>query len=318
MAPRRREPPGDDASRAGHVPSTRASPLSRSTRRRSRRGGRALRGCRGCASNGVAAFDVARLPVDERRGLALHEPGAPRADRRSRSLPTKSPSPSGRPRSSWRRASGPSGFRRPCRGSLFVNGRRLRRNVGALPPGVFFEWLRNVLRDCAGARRDGARRRALAEDGPRQDFLSDPSETPSSTKAPCLHVPADIRASKSLSSFSMSRRPPASSEAPRMVHTRNLFTFEENSSATVDRSVSGRQRALPDELPNGRLARPRRPAAARQAPARGPRGVPRRARSAIAHAAGARSASHVFSFGGTARAERDRDDAPGRRRRRPS
>ncbi len=53
-----------------------------------------------------------------------------------------------------------------------------------------------------------------------------------------LRVAAGVRLEEPLFILHVST-PPGSSEAPRMVHTRNLFTFEENSSATVVEAYLG-------------------------------------------------------------------------------
>ena len=112
-----REPAHDDASRAG-----------RRAPRRSRRARGARDGARGpaaepavaaeAAPGGVSAFERLGFPSTNDEEWRFTNLAPLRPDARSRSPPTRSPSPSGRRRSSWRRASVRSGCRRPSRGSL--------------------------------------------------------------------------------------------------------------------------------------------------------------------------------------------------------
>jgi len=176
----------------------------------------------------------------------------------------------------------------------FANGRRLRRNLGDLPPGVFFEWMGTVLRESpelvertlvASSAAEKPGRGAFAALG--DAFLDE---------GVVLRVAAGVRIEEPLFILHVST-PPASSEPPRMVHTRNLFTFEENSSASVVEAYLG---AGGPSFTNARTE---------VSLARGARlnhvklhleGLEafHVGHLSVAHAAGAASASHVFSFGG--------------------
>jgi Fe-S cluster assembly protein SufD len=176
----------------------------------------------------------------------------------------------------------------------FVNGRRLRRNVGALPPGVFFEWMGTVLRESpelvektlvASAAAEKTARGAFAALG--DAFLDE---------GVVLRVAAGVRLEEPLFILHVSTLPGAS-EAPRMVNTRSLFTFEENSSATVVEAYLG---ANGPSFMNTRTE---------VSLARGARlnhiklqlegsDAFHFGNLSVAYAAGATAASHVFSFGG--------------------
>ncbi|HSB62984.1 MAG TPA: Fe-S cluster assembly protein SufD [Thermoanaerobaculia bacterium] len=176
----------------------------------------------------------------------------------------------------------------------FVNGRHLRRNVGVLPPGVFFEWMGTVLRESpelvekalvASAAAEGPARGSFAALG--DAFLDE---------GVVLRVAAGVRLEEPLFILHVST-PPGSSEAPRMVHTRNLFAFEENSSATVIEAYLG---AGGPSFMNARtdvsLARDARVNHV-TLQLEGPEAF-HVGHLSVAHSPGATSASHVFSFGG--------------------
>lgn len=176
---------------------------------------------------------------------------------------------------------------------VFVNGRPLRRNAGTLPPGVFFESLGTVLRvspervekplvAAAAGDRAPAFFAALGD-----AFLDD---------GVVLHIPAHTSLPEPLIILHLTT-PPGPSEAPRMVHTRHHFTFEENSSATVIEAYLGV--GGPSFL-NARtdvtLARSSRLNHIKLQ-LEGPEAF-HVGQLSVAHAPGTRSASHVFSFGG--------------------
>jgi Fe-S cluster assembly protein SufD len=176
----------------------------------------------------------------------------------------------------------------------FVNGRHLRRNVGPLPPGVFFEWMRTVLRDSPERVEKALVASAAAENPARGAFaaLGDAFLD----EGVVLRVAAGVRLEEPLFILHVST-PPGSAEAPRMVHTRNLFAFEENSSATVvEAYLGGGGPSFMNTRTDVSLAR-----AARinhlKLQLEGPESFHVGTLS-VAHGAGATSASHVFSFGG--------------------
>lgn len=176
----------------------------------------------------------------------------------------------------------------------FVNGRPLRRNVGAYPTGVFFEWLGTVLRGspelaekpllASAARRDSSKEffGSLAD-----AFLDDGT---------VLAVPGGVHLTEPLFVLHVAT-PPGSLEAPRMVHTRNLFTFGENSSATVvEAYLGGNGSSLMNartDVTLGRGARLEHVKIQMEGPDAFHVG-----QLGVAHAAASRSTSHVFSFGG--------------------
>ena len=188
---------------------------------------------------------------------------------------------------------GPLGLSSPEPRLVFVNGRPLRRNAGTLPPGVFFESLGTVLRVSpervekplvAAASRDRAPGffAALGD-----AFLDD---------GVVLHIPAHTSLPEPLIILHLTT-PPGPSEAPRMVHTRHLFSFEESSSATVIEAYLGI--GGPSFL-NARtdvtLARSSRLNHIK-IQLEGPEAF-HVGNLSVAHAPDTRSASHVFSFGG--------------------
>ncbi|MDL2717391.1 MAG: Fe-S cluster assembly protein SufD [Acidobacteriota bacterium] len=189
---------------------------------------------------------------------------------------------------------GPLGLSSPGPRIVFVNGRPLRWNAGALTSGVSFEWLKRVL-----AHSPERVERALVAPAPEGDssnkffgalgdaFLDD---------GVVLRVPANTSIEEPL--FILHVATPAwSSEAPRMVHTRNLFTFEENSSATVvEAYLGGSGPSLMNARTDVTLAKGARLNHVKLQ-LEGPEAF-HVGQLAVDHAAGAHAASHVFSFGG--------------------
>ena len=176
----------------------------------------------------------------------------------------------------------------------FVNGRRLRRNVGALPPGVFFEWMGRVLRESPELVEKALVASAAAED-PAWGAFAALGEA-FLDEGVVLRVGAGVRVADPLFILHVST-PPGPSEAPRMVHTRNLFTFEEDSSATVIEAYLGaggpsftNARTEVSLARGARLQHVKLQLEGSEAFHFG--------NLSVAHAAGATSASHVFSFGG--------------------
>jgi len=176
----------------------------------------------------------------------------------------------------------------------FVNGRRLRRNVGPLPPGIFFEWMGTVLRDSPELVEKALVASAAAEDRARSSFaaLGDAFLD----EGVVLRVAAGVRLEEPLFILHVST-PPASSEAPRMVHTRNLFSLAEDSSATVIEAYLGSSGPsfmnARTDVSLARSARLHHIKLQLEGTESFHVGT-----LAVAHAAGATSASHVFSFGG--------------------
>jgi len=176
----------------------------------------------------------------------------------------------------------------------FVNGRPLRRNVGILPPGVFFKWMGAVLRKSPELAEKALVASAASENSQRGVFaaLGDAFLD----EGVALRVAAGVRLEEPLFILHVST-PPGSSEAPRMVHTRNLFTFEENSSATVVEAYLGaggpsfmNTRTDVSLARGARLNHVKLQLEGSEAFHVG--------QLAVAHAAGSHAVSHVFSFGG--------------------
>jgi Fe-S cluster assembly protein SufD len=176
----------------------------------------------------------------------------------------------------------------------FVNGRPLRRNVDALPPGVFFEWLRSVLATSPERVERALVSREAERDSSKEFFGS--LANAFLDDGVVLHLPANVSVSEPLFILHVAT-PPGSSEAPRMVHTRNLFTFEENSSATiVEAYLGGSGSSLTNSRTEVSLARGARLNHIKLQ-LEGP-GASHVGHLSVRHSAAARSASHVFSFGG--------------------
>jgi Fe-S cluster assembly protein SufD len=175
-----------------------------------------------------------------------------------------------------------------------VNGRRLRRNVGALPPGVFFEWMGTVLRESPQLVEKALVASAAAEDPAQGTFAA--LGNAFLDEGVVLRVAAGVRLEEPLFILHVST-PPVSSEAPRMVHTRNLFTFDEDSSATVVEAYLGAGGpSFMNTWTDVALARGARLNHVKLQ-LEGPEAF-HVGNLSVAHAAGATSASHVFSFGG--------------------
>jgi Fe-S cluster assembly protein SufD len=189
---------------------------------------------------------------------------------------------------------GPLGLSSPEPRIVFVNGRPLRRNFGALPPGIFFECLKTVLATSPECVERALVLAAAAKDSSKgffgslgDAFLDD---------GVVLHVPANTSIEEPLFILHVST-PPGSSGAPRMVHTRNLLTFEENSSATVvEAYLGGGGPSLMNSRTDVELARDARLHHVKLQ-LEGPETF-HVGQLAVSHAAGAHAASHVFSFGG--------------------
>jgi Fe-S cluster assembly protein SufD len=189
---------------------------------------------------------------------------------------------------------GPLGLSSPEPRIVFVNGRPLRWNAGALTPGVSFEWLKRVLAHSPERVEHALVPRAEGT-GPLKNFFRALGDA-FLDDGVVLRVPANAAVPEPLFILHLST-PPGSSEAPRMVHTRNLFTLEENSSATIVEAYLGT--AGPSFM-NARtdvtLAKGSRLNHVKLQ-LEGPETF-HVGQLAVAHAAGAHSASHVFSFGG--------------------
>ena len=148
--------------------------------------------------------------------------------------------------SSWKRGSGRSGSRRRSPGSSFVNGRLLRRSPGGLTAAILFECMKNVLAT-SPERVERALVAGAAERDPSKHFFGSLGDA-FLDEGVVLHVPANTSVTEPLFILHVST-PAGRSEAPSMVHTRNLFTFEENSSATVVEAYLGAERAVLHERP---------------------------------------------------------------------
>jgi len=189
---------------------------------------------------------------------------------------------------------GPLGLSSPEPRLVFVNGRPLRRNAGALPPGVSFEWMGTVLRESPELVEKDLVASATAEIRTRGAFaaLGDAFLD----EGVVLRVAAGVRLEEPLFILHVST-PPWSSETPRMVHTRNLLTFEEDSSATVvEAHLGGSGPSLMNSRTDVELARGARLNHVKLQ-LEGPETF-HVGHLAVSHAAGAHAASHVFSFGG--------------------
>jgi Fe-S cluster assembly protein SufD len=179
---------------------------------------------------------------------------------------------------------------------VFVNGRPLRENRVGLAAGVFFDGLKNVLRETPERiERDllasgPAGSRAQAFTVLNDAFLENGS---------VVHVGRGIQVAEPLFVVHVSAPvcAPAALAPACMSHMRNLLTFEEGSSATVVEVFLGGDgvsftNALTSVLlaPNARLTHVKVQLEGLDTFHVG--------NLAVSHAAGARSTSHVFSFGG--------------------
>jgi Fe-S cluster assembly protein SufD len=187
---------------------------------------------------------------------------------------------------------GPLGLSSPAPRLVLVNGRPIRRNAGTLPPEIFFESLGTVLR----VSPERVEKFLVAAAAPESSsgffaalgdaFLAD---------GVVLRVPADTNAPEPL--FILHLSTPPGAEAPRMVHTRHLVTLGENAAATVIEIYLG---AAGPSFTNARtdvaLAKNARLQHVK-IQLEGPEAF-HVSRLSVTHAALARSASHVFSFGG--------------------
>ena len=176
----------------------------------------------------------------------------------------------------------------------FVNGRLLRRSPGDLDAGIFFECMKEVLAT-SPERIERALIARAAERDHSEDFFGSLSDA-FLDEGVVLHVPANTSVTEPLFILHVSTLA-GPSNAPSMVHTRNLFTFEENSSATVIEAYLGADapsftnaRTEVDLARNARLQHIKLQLEGPEAYHVG--------HLSVAHAAGATSASHVFSFGG--------------------
>ena len=176
----------------------------------------------------------------------------------------------------------------------FVNGRLLRRSPGDLTAGVLFECMKDVLAT-SPERVERALVARAAERDHSEHFFGSLGDA-FLDEGVVLHVPANTSVTEPLFILHVST-PAGRAGAPSMVHTRNLFTFEENSSATVIEAYFGA--AAPSftnartEVDLGRNARLHHIKLQLEGPEAFHVG-----HLSVAHAVGATSASHVFSFGG--------------------
>ncbi len=176
----------------------------------------------------------------------------------------------------------------------FANGRLLRRNAGVHPPGIFFESLATVLRVAPERVERALVTRSHEKSVPRHFFeaLGDAFLDGGAV----LQVPAGIHLTEPLFILHVST-PPGPLEAPRMVHTRSLFTFEENSSATViEAYLGGSGPSLMNSRTDVTLARGARLQHVKLQ-LEGPDAF-HVGRLSVAQAAASHATSHVFSFGG--------------------
>ncbi|HEX7616730.1 MAG TPA: Fe-S cluster assembly protein SufD [Thermoanaerobaculia bacterium] len=189
---------------------------------------------------------------------------------------------------------GPLGLSSPEPRIVFVNGRPLRWNAGALQSGVSFEWLKRVLAH-SPERVERALVAGAAERDSSKDFFGSLGDA-FLDEGVVLNVPANTSLSEPLFILHLAT-PPGSSEAPRMVHTRNLFTFEEDSSATVvEAYLGGSGPSLMNSRTDVTLAKGARLNHVKLQ-LEGPETF-HVGQLAVSHAAGAHATSHVFSFGG--------------------
>ena len=176
----------------------------------------------------------------------------------------------------------------------FVNGRLLRRSPGDLTAGVLFECMKDVLAT-SPERVERALVARAAERDHSEHFFGSLGDA-FLDEGVVLHVPANTSVTEPLFILHVST-PAGRAGAPSMVHTRNLFTFEENSSATVIEAYFGT--GAPSftnartEVDLGRNARLHHIKLQLEGPEAFHVG-----HLSVAHAVGATSASHVFSFGG--------------------
>ncbi len=189
---------------------------------------------------------------------------------------------------------GPLGLSSPEPRIVFVNGRLLRRSPGNLTAAILFECMKDVL-----ARSPELVERALvahaAERDSSKDFFGALSDAFLDNGA-VLHVPAGAHLEEPLFILHVAT-PPGSSEAPRMVHSRSLFTFEENSSATVIEAYLGSSgSSFTNSRTDVTLARGARLQHV-TLQLEGPDAF-HVGRLAVTQAAASHSTSHVFSFGG--------------------
>ena len=189
---------------------------------------------------------------------------------------------------------GPLGLSSPQPRIVFVNGRLLRRSPGGLTAAILFECMKNVLAT-SPERVERALVAGAAERDPSKQFFGSLGDA-FLDEGVVLHVPAGVHLAEPLFILHVSTSP-GSTVPPRMVHTRNLFTFEENSSATVVEAYLG---ANGPSFTNARtdvtLAKGARLHHVKLQ-LEGPETI-HVGQLAVAHAAGAHAASHVFSFGG--------------------
>ncbi|HEX7528214.1 MAG TPA: SufD family Fe-S cluster assembly protein, partial [Thermoanaerobaculia bacterium] len=186
---------------------------------------------------------------------------------------------------------GPLGLSSPEPRIVFVNGRLLRRSPGGLTAAILFECLKNVL----ATSPERVERALVAGAAARDEFFGSLGDA-FLDEGVVLQVPAGAHLEEPLFILHVSTSP-GSTVPPRMVHTRNLFTFEENSSATVVEAYLG---ANGPSFTNARtdvtLAKGARLHHVKLQ-LEGPETF-HVGQLAVAHAAGAHATSHVFSFGG--------------------
>jgi Fe-S cluster assembly protein SufD len=189
---------------------------------------------------------------------------------------------------------GPLGLSSPMPRIVFVNGRLLRRSPGNLTSGILFECMKSVLAT-SPERVERALVARAAERDPKKQFFGSLGDA-FLDEGVVLHAPAGAHLAEPLFILNVST-PPGSTEPPRMVHTRNLFTFEENSSATVIEIFLGAGSLsfanVRTDVTLGRNARLSHVKIQLEGPEAFHIG-----QLSVAHAAGAHSTSHVFSFGG--------------------
>ncbi len=176
----------------------------------------------------------------------------------------------------------------------FVNGRLLRRSPGDLSAGVVFERMKKVLATSPERVERALVSRAAEGEHSKQFFAS--LGDAFLDEGVVLHVPANTSIEDPFFILHVSTLA-GRAEAPSMVHTRNLFTFEENSSATVIEAYLGagalsltNARTEVDLARNARLQHIKLQFEGPEAFHVG--------HLSVAHSPGSTSASHVFSFGG--------------------
>src|SRR5450759_2885879 len=189
---------------------------------------------------------------------------------------------------------GPLGLSSPQPRIVFVNGRLLRRSPGGLTAAILFECMKNVLAT-SPERVERALVAGAVERDPSKQFFGSLGDA-FLDEGVVLHVPVSVHLAEPLFILHVSTSP-GSTVPPRMVHTRNLFTFEENSSATVVEAYLG---ANGPSFTNARTDVTLAKGARLHHVKLQLEGLEtiHVGQLAVAHAAGAHAASHVFSFGG--------------------